>query len=203
MQIMNVSGLNSAFMSTVRRRSTQDPKVQETFPNCYKTEEEQNETQPMSSGNVLGMTMVWDRRSALTYGMKAYYASNSTKDNPIIEICSNMGGKDRIYRIPIKEIDPENATQMEMFALCSYTDDVGITDGGAFGTFEKLKIYGSNAEFNGYCIGMSGWDNFLNMKFDWKDIVNYMMREYSKAGIEKQYQEAKGIWDKLNAKDWM
>ncbi len=57
--------------------------------------------------------------------MKAKYAEDSTSQNPIIQIESNYGGKNSIYKISINDINPNNASHIEIFALCSYADEQG------------------------------------------------------------------------------
>ena len=52
------------------------------------------------------------------YGLIAMLSESSTPDNPIIQIISGVGGKREVYNIDISKIDPRNATEMEMFALC-------------------------------------------------------------------------------------
>ena len=52
-------------------------------------------------------------------------------------------------------MNPKNATQLEMFALLSYTDKMGITDRGTFGSHQRLEVYSKNASELGYCNSLS------------------------------------------------
>ena len=58
--------------------------------------------------------------------IQAMYANNSTEENPIIEVSMYDDNWDviKIYRVRINDIDPHNATQLEMFALCSHLDNL-------------------------------------------------------------------------------
>lgn len=149
-------------------------------------------TEEKSSRPVLSMTMIPDGGS-VTYGMTAKYAEHSTAENPVIQVSSNYGGKTVLYDVNIHEVDPKNASQLEMFALCAYSDDQGITNRGTFGSYQRMKVFGQNAEMNGYCFGMGGYQNFLNRKFDWMDLVSKMMNDYLQAGIYKQFQQGKQL----------
>lgn len=66
-------------------------------------------------------------------GMAVYYATyakDSTDDNPIVEIHMNRDatGSNQVYRIPVNEVDPRNASQMEMYAYFVHMD---YQNGGA------------------------------------------------------------------------
>ncbi len=146
-------------------------------------------------GEVLGITMIPEEGQSITYGMRAMLPDKSTPENPVVQVISNLGGKKEIYNVDISKIDPENATQLEMFALLSYTDKMGITDGGTFGSHQKLEVYAKNASYNGYCDSLSGGDAFLNRKFNWSAIMERMMKDYRDGGIYSQYEDCKKLLD--------
>ena len=150
-------------------------------------------TDEENDSDILGLTMIPEEGTMVTYGMRAQYAAGSTDADPIVQVTSNYGGKSVSYNVHINEVDPKNASQLEVFALCSYADDKDISSNTTFGSYQKLKIYGMNAEYNGYCGSMGGTDNFLNAKFDWEDIVTQMMSDYLGAGIYDQYQDGKNL----------
>lgn len=146
-------------------------------------------------GVFLGLTMVSEEGQAVTYGIRAMLSSKSTPDNPIVQVVSNLGGKKQIYNVQVNKVNPNNATQLEMFALLSYSDKMGLTDGGSFGSHQRLESYAKNAELNGYCESLAGEEIFLNQKFDWTDIVGKMMNDYQEAELDKQYEECKELHD--------
>ena len=146
-------------------------------------------------GEFLGLTMVPEEGQSVTYGMRAMLSEKSTPDNPIVQVVSNLGGKKVIYNVEVNKVNPNNATQLEMFALLSYTDKMGITDGGTFGSHQQLEVYGGNASSIGYCGSLSGADVFLNERFDWTSIMEKMVQVYKDAGIENQAEDCKALFD--------
>lgn len=146
-------------------------------------------------GEFLGLTMVPEEGQSVTYGMRAMLSEKSTPDNPIVQVVSNLGGKKVIYNVEVNKVNPNNATQLEMFALLSYTDKMGITDGGTFGSHQQLEVYGGNASSIGYCGSLSGADVFLNERFDWASIMERMVQVYKDAGIENQAEDCKALFD--------
>ena len=146
-------------------------------------------------GEFLGLTMVPEEGQSVTYGMRAMLSEKSTPDNPIVQVVSNLGGKKVIYNVEVNKVTPNNATQLEMFALLSYTDKMGITDGGTFGSHQQLEVYGRNASSIGYCGSLSGADVFLNERFDWTSIMEKMVQVYKDAGIENQAEDCKALFD--------
>ena len=146
-------------------------------------------------GEFLGLTMVPEEGQSVTYGMRAMLSEKSTPDNPIVQVVSNLGGKKVIYNVEVNKVNPNNATQLEMFALLSYTDKMGITDGGTFGSHQQLEVYGGNASSIGYCGSLSGEDVFLNERFDWAAIMEKMVQVYKDAGIENQAEDCKVLFD--------
>ena len=146
-------------------------------------------------GEFLGLTMVPEEGQSVTYGMRAMLSEKSTPDNPIVQVVSNLGGKKVIYNVEVNKVNPNNATQLEMFALLSYTDKMGITEGGTFGSHQQLEVYGGNASRIGYCGSLSGADVFLNETFDWTSIMEKMVQVYKDAGIENQAEDCKALFD--------
>lgn len=146
-------------------------------------------------GEFLGLTMVPEEGQSVTYGMRAMLSVQSTPNNPIVQVVSNLGGKKVIYNVEVNKVNPNDATQLEMFALLSYTDKMGITDGGTFGSHQQLEVYSGNASSIGYCGSLSGTDVFLDKKFDWTSIMEKMVQVYMDAGIEKQAEDCKALFD--------
>ena len=146
-------------------------------------------------GKFLGLTMIPEEGQSVTYGMRAMLPENSTLVNPIVQVVSNLGGEKKIYNVEINKVDPNNATQLEMFALLSYMDKKGITDGDSFGSFHQLKVYGSNASMKGYCEDLNGGEVFVNETFDWPVIIEKMMKDYFEAEIYKQSEDCQALLD--------
>lgn len=151
------------------------------------------QTTEVNCGKVIGLATIPDGNSNIFYGMKAQYAAEATEDNPVIQVTANLGGEYVSYKVNINDVDPRNASQLEMFALCSYADDKGFSSAGILGSYHSMKIFAENAEINGYISGLKGYGNFLNAKFDWREIVSRMMGDYLNAGVYKQYQAGQNL----------
>lgn len=129
-------------------------------------------------GNALALTSI-PYNDSLSYGMLAFHSDKSTAEDPIIKISCNYGGQQRYYDVHVNEVDPRNASAVEMFALCSYMDEEGITDGGTFGSYAKLHTMGSNASMINGFIDLDDSSNY-NVKVDWIKMLKEMASEYLK-----------------------
>ena len=58
-----------------------------------------------------------------------------------------------------------------MFALTSYMDDKGLTDNTGMKTFNKMRAYSSQAEYNGFCNGISDPTTAWSINRDWAAIL--------------------------------
>ncbi len=143
-------------------------------------------TEDKNDSRVIGLAMIPYGNMGVSYGMKAQYAPESTKDNPVIQVTSNYGGEWVSYKVNVNEVEPHNASQLEMFALLSYSDDQGLSDGGSFGSYHKMKVYAENAKINGYWEGNEDWESFVSAKYDWTALMTKMWEDYSEAGIYSQ-----------------
>lgn len=99
----------------------------------------------------------------------ASYAENSTAENPVVrvQISDENGRGEREYDIYINDIDPRNATQMEMFALCSHLEKQGIVGGEYLGEgYSNLIRYASDGGYD------ANAEEFVNEKKDWVAILS-------------------------------
>ena len=169
--------LNYVSSNVYARNSANDSKaLVESFYSNISSAAEKSTTKGV--GDVLGMTMIPFGDTSCSYGLVAKYSEASTPDNPIVRVTSNYGGENVSYDVKVNEVNPRNASQLEMFALMSYQDDMGITDGGTFGSYQKLKTYSINAELNGYCSGITDSNSFMGEKKDWINILQSIMKDY-------------------------
>lgn len=150
----------------------------------------------ISNDRVIGMTMI-PYNDNVSYGVVAKYAEESTSDNPVIEVVSNRGGEKTVYRVNINEVDPNNATMLEMFALLSYADDQGLSTPNSFSSFQELKVYAMNAAQNGYCESVESFEDFVNVKMDWTKPIDTVGQDYMEAGISEQYDATQALLDFL------
>lgn len=101
--------------------------------------------------------------------LEARYADESTIDNPIIKVrISDEDGSQKEFNININDIDPKNATQLEMFALCSYAEEHGISD--FYKNCDTYKTLTDCALISGY--EENDIEDFVEKKQDWVEIVD-------------------------------
>ena len=109
------------------------------------------------NGKRIGLTAVGN------VGYIAMYADSSTEQEPIVKVGD--------YEVRVKDVDPNNATKMEMFALMSYMDDKGLTNNTGMKSFNKMTAYSSQAEYNGYCSGIYDENAAWTVERDWIGIL--------------------------------
>ena len=121
-------------------------------------------------------------------GMTATYAKDSTPQWPIINVAiTGPNGKKENFEVAIKEIDPKNATELEMFALCQYNDAIGKKEvDSSFGSWQVLKNNGRNAEYLGDFSMADSVEEFVSVKQDWNAMVSGMKENQLQAGVFKQ-----------------
>ncbi|MCM1327579.1 MAG: hypothetical protein NC094_13170 [Bacteroidales bacterium] len=192
---MALGAVQSGYASTTyayRQTTTMAEEFYSAISSAAQMTEEKNDS------HIIGLAMIPYGNTNVSYGMKAQYAPESTEDNPVIQVTSNYGGETVSYKVNINEVDTRNASQLEMFALLSYTDDQGISDGGSFGSYHKMKVYADNAKINGYWEGNEDWDSFLNARHDWAALIVKMAEDYSKAGIYSQFLDGQKLINVCN-----
>lgn len=99
-------------------------------------------------------------------GQTAYiatYADSSTPDNPIVKIGD--------YEISVNDVNPKEATEIEMCALMSYMDDTNQTYNKGICSFGKMRSFADLAEQNGICGGIKDEDAIYNKRQNWIDII--------------------------------
>ena len=89
-------------------------------------------TTSSDNGKNIGIMTIGNR------GFIAEYADSLTEQDPIIKVGD--------YEVRVNDVDPKNATEIEMFALTSYMDDKGLTGNTGMKTFNKMRAYSSQAE---------------------------------------------------------
>ncbi|MBD5529845.1 MAG: hypothetical protein HDR02_15810 [Lachnospiraceae bacterium] len=150
---------------------------------------------------LLGIGFLKDPNSNMHYGMRAEYAENFSVDNPVITVKIQKGcGVVEEYNVDIRNVKPQNATEIEMFALCNYADANGNGTGGTFGSWQTLNYYRDNAAHNGYFEMTNTMEHFKNIKQDWTLMVSAMIGDYMNAGLYKQALDGNkllGVFDSL------
>ena len=156
--------------------------------------------QAETGGEALGFTMVPEEGKQVVYGMSARLSEKSTADNPIVQIRSNLNGENKVYSVEINKINPQHASQMEMFALCSYADYMGDGTGSTFGSYHTLRMMQDTAQTSGVTPtvsdGVSAVDNFMNAKKDWVQICKQacdLLKDVSEISVTNLFMQGKRL----------
>lgn len=118
----------------------------------------------------------------MAIGNQAYlaqYSENSTLANPIVKVGD--------YEISVNDVDPENATEFEMFALMSHLDKTGQSRNEGMSSFSKMRTYSQQAERNGFCSGIADASEAWNSKRDWTKIIENAKKTYLQSLVPEIY----------------
>lgn len=196
MQVYNISNqIHDKMTHNVNQPKTFREEFATMLPASIK-QIEQAET----GGVALGFTMVPEEGKQVVYGMSARLSEKSTKDNPIVQIRSNLNGENKVYSVEINKINPQHASQMEMFALCSYADYMGDGTGSTFGSYHTLRMMQDTAQTSGVTPtvsdGVSAVDNFMNAKKDWVQICKQacdLLKDVSEISVTNLFMQGKRL----------
>ncbi|MCM1048186.1 MAG: hypothetical protein NC433_07165 [Clostridiales bacterium] len=114
----------------------------------------------------------------------ASYDESSTMGNSIINIrMESRSGEVKTYKVSINQVDCSNATQLEIFALCSHADKMGMTDSlGESNSYSNLLHYAQNSTFGNQTAKTA--DDFMSAQKNWNAMV-------SDSQIDKMEKEGK------------
>ena len=132
------------------------------------------ETTSSDNGKTIGVT------TAGNTGLLAKYADSSTPVEPIIKVGD--------YEVRVNDVDPNNATELEMFALMSYLEDVGMIEKHGMASYSKMKAYASQSEYDGVCSGIYDEQAFWDKKQDWFAIIDNAKQTFS--GMTETYSQS-------------
>ena len=74
------------------------------------------------SRRIIDMTKRTDI-DGVEYEMSAAYSAESTPQAPILEVKLKYGGKEKLYKVNINDVDMKSGSQVEQFALIAYAGD--------------------------------------------------------------------------------
>ena len=100
----------------------------------------------------------------MSYVMTASEVFKPGSDEPIVRV--HVGGKD--IDVNIKEVDPKNASAVEMFAYCEYADAHDTGTGYTFGSYSVLKSVTDPMGNKEY----ASLDEALSQKRNWSDAIS-------------------------------
>lgn len=135
----------------------------------------------------------------MAIGNQAYlaqYSENSTPANPIVKVGN--------YEISVNDVDPENATEIEMFALMSHLDKTGQSQNEGMSSFSKMRTYSKQAECNGFCSGIGDMNEAWNRKRDWAELIENARKTYAQSSIPEIYELTRKCTNLLDVmQKWM
>lgn len=80
----------------------------------------------------------------------AYIPKESTEQDPIIQVDYKVNGERHIYNIHVNDVDPTNASDMEMFAYLTYQGYIGNKIPGAINNWDAYKTIRREDELDTY-----------------------------------------------------
>lgn len=134
---------------------------------------------------------------------EARYADNSTDENPIIQVrVTPENGKEKTIEVNVKEVDPTNATQLEMLAYLSHQDAQGKNGGTDMGSFKQLLERAENSS-KGDMRAKNAQD-FMSWRQNWRNLtlstVELSADELTKQALKSPYEDS-GVPYAILAKD--
>ena len=153
------------------------------------TKVEQKET-----GKRMELSLVATAIGTELCGITATLLDSSTPDNPIVQLVVGRSSGDEIYNIEINKVNPQNASELEMFALCGYADVTGKGSGYDLGSYNTLSYGAILARYNGYTGTLNDepptWEQFANQKLDWTAIGRCSVNAVKNSKDMKQWEFA-------------
>ncbi len=99
------------------------------------------------------------------YGMSASQVMDNESDDTVIRVKISLGQNNyETYDVNLSEVDPGNATAIEMFAFCQYADANGTGVNNTFGSWHALKSFIAPA---GERLSFSSLEEAATQKLDW------------------------------------
>lgn len=123
------------------------------------------------------------------YGMSAKQIIHSDFNDVIVQVKITVGEKEfEMYDVNLSEVDPGNATAIEMFALCQYADADGAGINSTWGSWHALKEFSTPF---GERMNYTSLEDAVTKKSDWTKALSQ----------SAYYLEKESTGEKLSAKD--
>lgn len=188
---MSISGVSN-FVSKISKNSSQIDARNNVQRVPKQTEEGSNYVPGTVPVKGIGVAYIHDISQNGLFAT-ACYSDYSSVEEPIINVIYKSNEALIYHEVKVKDIDTSNATELEMFALCSYADDQGLGDKSTFGTFNTLKGFRMMAVHNGY-IGDTDIHNqtrkdFLEQRIDWDRVANKVTKLVKDCKDYNQYEK--------------
>lgn len=124
-----------------------------------------------STSGIIGLSFVRGTEEA----MSARMDKSSTSEDPVVLVQVGSGENRKDYRINVNEVDPENATELEMFALLNYIDaqnGKAMAPDGAWQTYNSLR---NRLEETEAVDNTTGEDNYDTFRVNWLELIQKAM----------------------------
>ncbi len=109
--------------------------------------------------------------------MSARMDKSSTAENPVVLVQVGSGKDRRDYRIAVNEVNTENATELEMFALLNYMDAQNgktMAPDGAWQTYNALR---NRLEETGAVDSVTGEGDYDTIRVSWLEMMRQAMED--------------------------
>lgn len=114
--------------------------------------------------------------------LSAKYYNNSSVNCPIITVTINSNNTTEEINININSINPDNATEAEIFAYCKYIESKLPDSPMFFAAYDKLNQFRNIAENENIFNTPYTITDCLNTKKNWTSMINSVNKLYMKNG---------------------
>ena len=178
---MEIGGLNSSFYySNTTIYGARKEIFEKNFNVNSKAIEQVMDTNDTSDRKVVGVT-TFPVSENVKIGVIAYMPKESTSNDPIIQMeYTDTSGDRKIYNIHVNEVEPENASDLEMFAYLTYKGIAGEKIPNALNNYDaysRIKDCDGDYYHHDY---KNAEARFLNEKINAKELLNRVYSWISK-----------------------
>lgn len=119
----------------------------------------------------------------------ACYAVDSTEENPVVNVrVTDKNGKVTSVNVNINQVDPADATELEIFALLAHQDAQGMTGNTEFmGSYRELLNRAQNG--TGGDLSSKNAEDFMSWKRNWRSMTSGAMDTSAEQMLVKQREE--------------
>lgn len=126
-----------------------------------------------STGGIIGLSFVQGAEEP----MSARMDKSSTAEDPVVFVQIGSGEDRRDHLIHVNEVNPENATELEMFALLNYIDAQNgktMAPDGAWQTYNSLR---NRLEETEAVDNVTGEENYDTLRVNWPELIQQAMED--------------------------
>ena len=199
--------LNASFYGDTKRTAkTETSDFAGAFEKAAKAPAAKNDKRIVSAeewkkeqGESIGFTFDYGDNTS-SYAMVASMNADSTQSRPLVDISvQNSDGTYTVRTIDINKVNVRNASEAEMFALCSYNDATGNkVEGATFGSWKAFRntVLSSGA---GEKLMSFDRDSFENVRMNWMELEAEAVMNLFGAHADREHRMARGVLTMLSA----